>query len=59
MGVLAGAWLYAVNRHHVDANVAELADITGVSKSTIHARYRDLIEHVGTADTGLDSRDSV
>lgn len=59
MGVLAGAWLYAVNRHHVDANVAELAYITGVSKSTIRARYRDLIEHVGTADTGLDSRDSV
>ena len=59
MGVLAGAWLYAVNRHYVDANVAELADITGVSKSTIRARYRDLIEHVGTADTGLDSRDSI
>ncbi|WP_370457984.1 hypothetical protein [Haloarcula sp. JP-Z28] len=59
MGVLAGAWLYAVNRHHVDANVAELADITGVSKSTIRARYQDLIEHLGTADTGIDSRDSV
>jgi len=59
MGVLAGAWLYAVNRHYVDANVAELANITGVSKSTIRARYRDLIEHVGAADTGVDSRDSV
>jgi len=58
MGVLAGAWLYAVNRYHVDSNVAELADITGVSKSTIRARYRDFIEHVGNADTGLDSRDS-
>jgi transcription initiation factor TFIIB len=41
MGVLAGVLSYAVNRHYVDANVAELADITGVSKSTIRARYRD------------------
>lgn len=55
MGILAGAWLYAANRYNVDTNVAELADVTGVGRSTIRARYREFIEHVGTADAGENS----
>lgn len=50
MGVLAGAWLYAVNKYQIEVSVSELSAITGVSDSTIRARYEEFVEDVGTPD---------
>lgn len=43
MGILAGAWLYAANKYQIETNVSELATLTGVSESTIRARYEDFV----------------
>jgi|GEM_PF-2175955 len=50
MGVLAGAWLYAVTRYQIEVSVSELSAITGVSESTVRARYEEFVEDVGTPD---------
>ncbi|AGB31673.1 transcription initiation factor TFIIB Tfb1 [Natrinema pellirubrum DSM 15624] len=41
MGVLAGAWLFAAKEYQTETSVSELAALTGVSESTIRARYED------------------
>ena len=43
MGILAGAWWYAANKYQIETNVSELTALTGVSESTIRARYEDFV----------------
>lgn len=59
MGVLAGAWLYAANKYQIETSVSELTAITGVSEPTIRARYKNFVEHIGSADTSQDSSTTV
>jgi len=50
MGVLAGAWLYATEKHQIEASVSELSTITDVSDSTVRARYEAFVDDIGTPD---------
>ena len=59
MGILAGAWLYAANKYQIEIDAPELAAMTGVSESTIRARYEDLVNHISTTDRGNIDRSQI
>ncbi|WP_226479369.1 transcription initiation factor IIB family protein [Natrinema amylolyticum] len=50
LGILGGAWLYVANAAEIRTSATELATITGVSESTIRARYEQFVEYVDTAN---------
>lgn len=51
LGIFGGAWLYAARTHDIQTTAADLAALTGISESTIHARYKQFVDHVDTTPT--------
>ncbi|PGF14651.1 transcription initiation factor IIB [Natrinema sp. CBA1119] len=45
LGLVAGAWLYTARQYDLETSVADFASLTGISESTIQARYDQYDAH--------------